>query len=200
MPSGGGKSTSGAAGARRRPRRILSEDSPLLDRSGRVHPFPMRIGVNPTDASLVPEGLAVRRQERIEFHPKLALDVEAWADRVEPRPQPLRNLVIGRRTLDQSGPSRSPRRDGSARTPSCVRRSSASVSTRGWSSSSSAAGATSSASPAPQCAARRSPGRPYGGRRCGGSARPRSRQQLGSAVGAASALTLECEEGGHDFP
>jgi hypothetical protein len=35
----------------------------------------------------------------MEFHPKLLLDVEAFADRAEARPQPLRHLVIGRRSL-----------------------------------------------------------------------------------------------------
>jgi hypothetical protein len=35
----------------------------------------------------------------MEFHPKLALELEAMADRIEPSPQPLSDLVIGRRTL-----------------------------------------------------------------------------------------------------
>jgi hypothetical protein len=35
----------------------------------------------------------------MEFHPKLALDLEAFADRIEPAAQPLRHLVIGRRSL-----------------------------------------------------------------------------------------------------
>jgi hypothetical protein len=35
----------------------------------------------------------------MEFHPKLALELDAFADRIEPDPQPLRHLVIGRRSL-----------------------------------------------------------------------------------------------------
>ncbi len=103
MPSGGGKSTLALRAIGDDRCRILSEDSPLLDRKGLVYPFPLRIGVNPTDQARVPEGHVVRRIERIEYHPKLVLDVEAWADRVEPSPQPLRHLVIGRRTLDAVG-------------------------------------------------------------------------------------------------
>ena len=98
FPSGGGKSTLALRALREDGVRLLSEDSPLIDRRGRVHPFPLRIGVNATDAESLPEH-QVRRLERMEFHPKLALELSAFVDRVEPNPQPLRHLVIGRRTL-----------------------------------------------------------------------------------------------------
>ena len=98
LPSGGGKSTLALRALREEGVRLLSEDSPLIDRQGRAHPFPLRIGVNPTDVETLPEG-RVRRMDRMEFHPKLVLDVEAFSDRVEPRPQPLRHLVIGQRSL-----------------------------------------------------------------------------------------------------
>ena len=101
LPSGGGKSTLALQALRDDACRLLSEDSPLVDRHGLVHPFPLRIGVNATDADLLPDW-PVRRLERMEFHPKLALEVEAFADRIEQRPQPLRHLVIGRRTLGRS--------------------------------------------------------------------------------------------------
>ena len=78
--------------------RLLSEDSPLMDRHGRLHPFPLRIGINATDAQHLPPD-AVRRLERMELHPKLALEVASFADRIEPEPQPLSHLVIGRRSL-----------------------------------------------------------------------------------------------------
>ena len=78
--------------------RLLSEDTPLLDRRGRLHPFPLRIGVNATDTERLPAG-NVRRLERMEFHPKYALEVDAFRARIEPKPIPLRHLVIGSRTL-----------------------------------------------------------------------------------------------------
>jgi hypothetical protein len=101
LPSGGGKSTLALQALRDDGCRLLSEDSPLIDRAGVVHPFPLRIGVNATDEELLPDW-PVRKLERMEFHPKLALEVEAFADRIEPEPRPLRHLVIGRRTLGRS--------------------------------------------------------------------------------------------------
>jgi hypothetical protein len=110
FPSGGGKSTIALRALREEGVRLLSEDSPLIDRHGMVHPFPLRIGVNATDAESLPEH-QVRRLERMEFHPKLALELSAFADRVEPNPQPLRHLVIGKRTLGRNAAlERIPRR------------------------------------------------------------------------------------------
>ena len=101
LPSGGGKSTLALRALRDSDCRLLSEDSPVIDRHGIARPFPLRIGINETDAALLPEG-QTRRLERMEFHPKLALEVEAFADRIEPEGQPLRHLVIGCRTLGRS--------------------------------------------------------------------------------------------------
>ncbi|HEY8770626.1 MAG TPA: glycosyltransferase family A protein, partial [Thermoleophilaceae bacterium] len=95
IPSGGGKSTLAVRALKEDGVRLLSDDSPLLDRRGRLHPFMLRIGVNPTDAASLPEG-DVRRIERMEFDAKLALDLASFADRVERRAQPLRHLVIAR--------------------------------------------------------------------------------------------------------
>src|SRR5262249_33587125 len=61
-----------------------------------------RIGLNPDDAQLLPENGSVRPIERMEFHSKLALDVESFEDRIEPSARPLRHLVIGRRTLGRT--------------------------------------------------------------------------------------------------
>ena len=98
LPSGGGKSTLALRALREDCCRLVSEDSPLIDRHGVVHPFPLRIGVNETDAALLPDH-HVRRLERMEFHAKLVLEVEAFADKIDPQPRPLRHLVIGCRTL-----------------------------------------------------------------------------------------------------
>jgi hypothetical protein len=98
LPSGGGKSTLALRALRDPSVTLLSEDSPLIDRRGWLHPFPLRIGVNPNEADDLPTE-HVRRVERMEFHPKLLLNVEAFADRIEAHPLPLRHLVIGRRSL-----------------------------------------------------------------------------------------------------
>jgi len=98
LPSGGGKSTLAVRALRDEEVTILSEDTPLLDRRGVLHPFPLRIGVNATDAETVPEA-GVRRIERMEFHPKLVLDLDAFADRIEHESRPLSHIVVGRRSL-----------------------------------------------------------------------------------------------------
>jgi len=112
LPSGGGKSTLAlralTAGD---PVRLLSEDTALMDLRGRLHPFPLRIGINATDAATLPAG-SVRRLERMEFHPKLALEIDAFRERVEPAPQPLRHLVVGQRSLGREARLERVRRSG----------------------------------------------------------------------------------------
>ena len=98
LPSGGGKSTLALRALRTAGVRLLSEDSPLIDRHGMLHPFPLRMGLTEQHAAELPDE-HVRRIERIEFDPKLLLDVEAFRDRIEPTAQPTRHLVIGMRTL-----------------------------------------------------------------------------------------------------
>jgi hypothetical protein len=98
LPSGGGKTTLALRALRDGDVKLLSEDSPLIDRHGQLHPFPLRIGVNATDAAKLPQG-HVRRIERMELHPKFALEIAAFEERIERQPQPLRHLVIGRRSL-----------------------------------------------------------------------------------------------------
>jgi hypothetical protein len=115
LPSGGGKSTLALAALRRPGVRLLSEDSPLIDRRGTMHPFPLRIGINATDAADLPPS-SVRRIERMEFHPKLALDLDAFRSQVEPVPQPIRHIVIGRRSLGRTGTLRRVRRPAAAGT------------------------------------------------------------------------------------
>lgn len=135
LPSGGGKSTLALRALREDGTKLLSEDSPLIDARGRLHPFPLRIGINATDAAKLPSG-QVRRIERMEFHAKYALELEAFADRIESRSQPLRHLVVGRRTLGREARLEPlPRRPCSER--SSGRPSSGSACTRAWSSSSS---------------------------------------------------------------
>jgi ketosteroid isomerase-like protein len=98
LPSGGGKTRMALSALADEGVRLLSEDTPLLDRRGYLHPFPLRIGVNEGDAERLPAGRQ-RRVERMEFHPKVLLALDAIAHRIEPEPQPLVHLVVGRRSL-----------------------------------------------------------------------------------------------------
>jgi len=98
LPPGGGKSTLAVSALRAGTVKLLSEDSPLIDRRGMMHPFPLRLGVNPSDAHRLPAG-RVRTLARMESTPKTVLELDGLADRIESDAQPLRHLVIGRRTL-----------------------------------------------------------------------------------------------------
>jgi hypothetical protein len=98
LPSGGGKSTLALQALTDDGVRLLSEDSPLLDRHGRLHPFPLRIGINASDAASVPGG-GGRRIERFWLPTKVAVEVETFADRIAGEAQPLRHIVLGRRSL-----------------------------------------------------------------------------------------------------
>jgi len=98
LPGGGGKSTLALRALRDDHVRLLSDDSPLIDRRGRLYPFPLRLAVNPEQAHELPPG-NVRQMERMELHPKVLLDVDAWGERIESAPRPLRHIVIGERSL-----------------------------------------------------------------------------------------------------
>jgi hypothetical protein len=98
LPAGGGKTTL-ALRALREPRvRLISDDTPLLDREGRLHAFPLRLGVNERVAAELPAN-EVRRIERFEFPAKHALALEAFSNQIASEPQPLRHIVLGQRSL-----------------------------------------------------------------------------------------------------
>jgi hypothetical protein len=98
LPAGGGKTTLALRALREPGVRLLSDDTPLLDRQGRVHAFPLRLGVSESVAAALPPE-DVRRIERFEFPAKYAIRLDAFGDRISSDPQQLRHVVLGRRTL-----------------------------------------------------------------------------------------------------
>lgn len=100
LPSGGGKSTL-ALSVLLNPYngiRLISEDSPLIRRDGWLLPFPLRIGVHPDK---VPEGIdpAFKLfQKRMEFDPKVTIDISCFADRIVSEPVRPGIILLGRRT------------------------------------------------------------------------------------------------------
>lgn len=99
MPSGGGKTTLtlGFLGLGA-PFRLLSEDSPLVDRQGRVHPFPLRIGVLGAEhPPFPPEHVTFIR--RMEFEPKHLVALAAFGDCFVREAASPRFLFVGRRSL-----------------------------------------------------------------------------------------------------
>jgi hypothetical protein len=97
LPSGGGKSTM-ALGLMRRPGfLLLGEDTPLIDRRGRVLPFPLRLGVHPDHETGVPPQY-LRTVNRMEFDPKTLIDIEYFKDRLSEPVEP-GLILVGERNL-----------------------------------------------------------------------------------------------------
>ena len=121
LPSGGGKSTLALRALEAPGVKLLSEDTPLIDRRGRLHPFPLRIGINATDADRVPAD-HVRRIERMEFHPKLVLELGALRrpHRGRARSRSATSWWAGARSAPRQGSSHS--RAAAPRRCCCARR------------------------------------------------------------------------------
>jgi hypothetical protein len=99
MPSGGGKTTLTLGflklGA---PYRLVSEDSPFVDRKGNVLPFPLRIGIlGKEPPPFPPEHVTFIR--RMEFEPKYLVALAAFGDCLATGKSAPRFLFVGRRSL-----------------------------------------------------------------------------------------------------
>lgn len=97
LPSGGGKSTMTLQLLRQPGFSLLSEDTPLLDRTGRLHPFPLRLGVREGGHGQIPE--EHRHTLRLmEFEPKTFVDLAYFQDRLSPSVD-ASLLLVGERNL-----------------------------------------------------------------------------------------------------
>jgi hypothetical protein len=97
LPMGGGKSTLGAHLLQHREIKLLSDDSPFVDASGRVHAFPLHLGLLPGAEGEVPERHR-RLVRRMEFGPKILVNYEHFAERVCASAAP-GIVFLGSRTL-----------------------------------------------------------------------------------------------------
>ncbi|MBM3748837.1 MAG: hypothetical protein FJW34_23960 [Acidobacteria bacterium] len=100
LPMGGGKSTLGAELLKYPDVHLLSDDSPLVDRQGRVHPFPLRLGLLPGGEGGIPDS-ELRLVDRMEFGPKVLVNYRYFADRVCPRAEP-GAIFLGSRSLSRT--------------------------------------------------------------------------------------------------
>jgi hypothetical protein len=100
LPSGGGKSTLALSVLRGQDRgiRLLGEDSPLLAKRGVLWPFPLRIGVHPHNLPADIDPARTRVDRRIEFDPKVSIDIRCFADRLSRAPVPARLILLGVRS------------------------------------------------------------------------------------------------------
>jgi len=82
--------------------RLISEDSPLIDRQGNILPFPLRIGIRPQS---LPENIPqryIRFFPREEFGPKYLIDIDFFKNRISAcQAYPAGVVILGRRVLGQ---------------------------------------------------------------------------------------------------
>jgi hypothetical protein len=97
LPMGGGKSTLGMHLLQHPEVHLLSDDSPIIDRKGRVLAYPLRLGLLPGMESAVP---AQHRRviQRMEFGPKHLINYSYFQDRVIDSAEPAL-VMIGARTF-----------------------------------------------------------------------------------------------------
>jgi hypothetical protein len=78
---------------------FLSEDTPLVDPDGRMHPFPLRLGVRNGSEHLVPEQFR-STLKRMEFDPKTFVDLDFFRHRLS-EPVDVSLILIGERNLGE---------------------------------------------------------------------------------------------------
>jgi hypothetical protein len=102
LPSGGGKSTMALELLREPGFQLLGEDTPLVDRRGRILPFPLRLGVCAGSTTGVPEQY-LRTKRRMEFDPKTLIDIGYFQDRLAASGRPVEPglILVGQRNLGQ---------------------------------------------------------------------------------------------------
>lgn len=101
LPSGGGKTTLGLHALRNSRAHLLSDDTPLVTRSGALLAFPNRVGCVGK-----PEGIPdryLRQFARRAHGDKWLIDIDAFADRIDASASP-HAVILGARQL--SGPGR----------------------------------------------------------------------------------------------
>lgn len=102
LPSTGGKTTLALRFLRPGTGfRLVSEDSPLVDRKGLLHPFPLRIGVLSDQAPDFPAEF-VTYVERMEFAPKYLVSLRAFPGAIETNVTRPEWLFVGTRTLGRA--------------------------------------------------------------------------------------------------
>jgi hypothetical protein len=97
LPSGGGKSTTAINLLRRPEFLLLGEDTPLIDRRGWMHPFPLRLGIRADASTDIPSNF-LRTMKRMEFEPKTLIDLDYFEGRIGTA-VPSRMLIVGTRYL-----------------------------------------------------------------------------------------------------
>jgi hypothetical protein len=100
IPPGGGKSTLAMAMLNTNGFKLISDDEPLVDNSGYIHPFPTRIGtLDKKKIESIPPKF-VYQIDRMEFGKKFFIDYDYWQDKIEDKPIKKSVLFISHRLLN----------------------------------------------------------------------------------------------------
>ena len=86
IPPGGGKSTLAMAMLKVTGFKLISDDEPIIDNAGFIHPFPTRIGtLDKNKIESIPKEF-VYKIDRMEFGLKYFIDYDYWSDKIENKP------------------------------------------------------------------------------------------------------------------
>lgn len=100
LPQGGGKSTMALAMMQEEGFRYISDDDPLVDRSGNILPFPRPLGIlDKNTIKSIPDDY-VYKVDRMEFGTKYFVDCDYWKGKIETRPLRDTILLTGHRMLN----------------------------------------------------------------------------------------------------
>ena len=97
LPSGGGKSTMSLKLLKQDDFALLSEDTPLIDSKGSMHPFPLRLGVRGDKTDEIPAEFQ-RTFDRMEFDAKTFVDIGFFRHRLG-ETTPVSMIFVGERNL-----------------------------------------------------------------------------------------------------
>ena len=96
LPQGGGKSTLLMNLLKNDNIKLLSDDTPIIDRKGNIYPFPIRLGVcNDFDTSYIPDNF-ITVFDRRKFGQKKLISYDFFKDRIETVNFPI-NIIAGKR-------------------------------------------------------------------------------------------------------
>lgn len=94
LPSKGGKSTLLTQFLDNPEIKIISDDMPLCDKQGRIHPFPSKMSLHEVPASGPLSSLKWQEFRRHHYPPKWTASLSQIKDRIDPHPELNDNLLI----------------------------------------------------------------------------------------------------------
>ncbi|MBN1406097.1 MAG: hypothetical protein JW946_06225 [Candidatus Omnitrophica bacterium] len=99
LPKGGGKTTLLLNLLKEKNVKLISEDSPLIDKNSNILPFPIRIGVSCEEKPFFVDEKYLTFVKRMEFEPKYLIDIEAFKDKISDKASKPWIILLGERSL-----------------------------------------------------------------------------------------------------